>query len=282
MTNPPKFPTAFEDYVYSRPWFPGDPSEPLPQPIPLGDVISKVERTLEWASDTRDLSDSNKEANAIANLQIAASTLIEHLAQMAWNGNGQAGKALLNLGKATSNHLMQAYQERVPTIVERVAYLPEAPGFITRERKALDAAAELMDKIGQGTKNPRPMPKGKKRAWDTEHPKARLVGALFDYISDRRSLISILGAVCPPNHQRLSEIGELPEMSGETAVWKAWRDVSWRIIEDWTNRSPATDKIFNRAPLDELNTNDGSGKNRIRSHHREAWKNLASTWVASG
>ena len=263
-------------YHYERPWFPGDPPEPIQPPRPLPELVEEV------ADNCRLAASSDDDELGSFSLSQAALCLIQDLECRASAGNRMAGAELFHLGRVVSSSLMRAYSERVPAVLDLARGSIDVPGFITRDRNEMEKSASLMDEIEQGSINPRPLvPEGKKRAWNPDHPKAQLVGSLFDYmVAIRRNLrIGPLDRyfTFPP---RLLEISALPELTPSDESWKAWKDVSWRIILDWTENSPATHEIFNRPPLDELNGQDTkSGKHLLPGSHRSGWERLAKTSI---
>ena len=64
----------------------------------------------------------------------------------------------------------------------------------------------------------------------------------------------------------------MPELSPAPEAWRAWRDVSWRIVKDWTKDNPETHEVFKRPELKEL---IGNAKSPLANAHTSAWESLA-------
>jgi hypothetical protein len=262
-------------FLYPRPAFPGDPPPAVLPPRPLPEVLREVMSYCEWTSH-----DDRRPAGFSSwCLFMAARGLVRELAGRAAIGEGMAGAMLFDLGQETSISLHRAYVERSPGVLARARIAPEVPGFISRDRDRMNEQACLLDEIGQGENNPVPLvPEGKKRAFNPRLPKARLVACMFEHMTAIRcALRGTAGEVyaldpIPKNRKRLEEIRDLPELSSAPEAWKAWRDVSWRIVCHWTKGNPHDHAIFKRPPLKELISD---AKCPLPNAHTSAWKSLA-------
>lgn len=254
--------------------FPGTATPPPPaMPVPA------LVETIKNRADTinRQRFEGHSEVFAL----FLVNDLLNWLASRAHEGSLHAQTAIADVaGNAVDFHSWSLLQGHEPTL-SRARKRPSIPGNISLNPELTAHWQAILKEVGQGTETPVPMERrhGKKVSTrDISRGNHRLVSALFDYISSYRNHGIIKAMKIPHDHpelhDRIKEMLALKGLEDEPKIVTEWHKVGYKIVMDWTNKSPELHEAFNRPPLNEMYR--PQTRSSISADLRTAWKKLAS------
>lgn len=270
----PLWPGLVADLYRYRPFiFPGEIIPP-PPPMPLAVLGELVRERAAMIEKPRFEGLPEFWAGALAG------ELLEWLAGRATAGSEHAQAGIVKLARKAVDWHSLGISQGHETTLECARNAPDMPGRVSLNPEVTADWQALLERIGQGSENPVPTKRGKRRnVFGANH---RLVNWLWQYMEGYRNhaVAKVVGV--QSNHPeipgRVREILLLPALGLKGDAWKKWHKVGMEIVNDATEGKPAEHEAFKSPGLASLIVNrDAQCKSPLARDLHAAWKALASS-----